>query len=126
MHMYVFVRAERRRLDLWMNDLNARTFEWTGTRGQRLRQRIQIRELKPIELVFPRENLKEVKSIVYPYDYDDKFKPYIYGMRKACKLKPIVRDVLPDPTFNNQNVNRIGIGIKEDDEHEQWPGVEKI
>lgn len=126
MHLYMLLRGQHQNVQRWIGDVQGQYFDWKMPNGGNFRMPVQVRHMMPIELVFPRERKEEVLATVQPYDYEKELKPLIWSARTALGLKPITKFIAPNYRIPNNFINRIGIGIKDDDEHEQYPGFEKI
>ena len=101
----------------WINDITAQNFLWTDGQGKEWWQRLQVRPILPLEIVFPRENLKEVLSIVQPYSSTPWTRRLAPVLQKTLGLKPIQHVIKPSTRVEYRNIWIAGIGLRDDKNH---------
>lgn len=114
MHLYVIARANKPRLDKWVNDLLAQNFDFEIDKNKFVKINLSVRPIQLFEIVFPEDSYEEVLAIVQPYHRWGHLKKYTLLLRKLLGLKPIQKIVGSNFKVNNEFVDIIPIGIKKD------------
>lgn len=114
MHLYVIARANKDRLDRWINDVTAQYLPYEYEKGKVGRVQIGVRPVQLLEIAFPESQLEEVLKIVRP---NTKHKQKLIGTIRRMlgleELKNEIKNVL-FYKFPNDNVSITPIGIKRD------------
>ena len=114
MHLIVLSEGVGMWLRKWIADLEAQRFMWKCPDGKERSLNLAVREVKLLDIVFPREQFKNVLSLVQPYDSIGKWENYITLIRKALGLKRITLGVTTSNKVFRQFVRVCGIGVKEE------------
>lgn len=127
MHLYVVARGQYRWLWDWVANLSARYYPYNTAEGKKGVQ-LSVRPFQLFEIVFPEPVLKEVLSIVQPYDGGNTRRhgglsltgniyKQLLGLSRFAGLKPIPV-VKANPMVETVNphgyVGVTGIGLKKD------------
>lgn len=117
--MYVIIRAFKERQERYVNDLLAVYCRYRVKDGRKKKLKLKgvqlgVREIKLYEVVFPETSYNDVLDIMQPYTWKHAFTKYVPWLRRLLKLDKIKTGVEPNLTFNRNNVEVLGIGVKKD------------
>ena len=122
MHIYMITRGIKHDVDRMINELSSQYLPFTY-KGQPCVIQTSVRPVQLWEIAFPEEHLEFMSkslfhgNIMRP-EYKNKFGKWIYWLRKLIGLEEIPEYIYKkeDPTLPiwQENVDRIGIGIKRD------------
>ena len=127
MHLYIMTRGIKQLIDEYINDLQAQYFPY-GNPPNLLQ--LSVRPLQLWELVFPKEQLKEVMQTVLPYEsikswgLKDIRKHKLALLRLALGAKKIPKLDLTQGIvrpLRKENIAIYPIGIKEDNIWKEGP-----
>ena len=124
MHLFVLAEGVKPDLDRWINDLLAQYYDYDIHKGKPLRIQLAVREVKLLDLVFPKPCLDEVLSTIAPYGECDLNMRGFGTFRRILKLKPIDKIAVWNQRVFRHACRAMPIGIKEDVVDSK--GVEKI
>lgn len=122
MHLYGLVRAEKDRLQKWINDLSAQFYpiKWIDPTTQKVvggYVQLAVREVKLLEIVFPAESEAEVMTMLNPHGQVGGFTKIlkkIYFFLGLNKVLPREKWAKTNKLVANDNIEFIAIGTKPD------------
>ena len=123
MHLVIATRGIKNDVDRWISDLQAIYMKKKMPKSEPEKQGWVQFAVRPIQLwdfVFPREAMQEILATVRPnplWENQKNMKKYVNAMRKIMHLKKIPKikpGTLKKIMFEPTNIQRLGIGIKED------------
>ena len=123
MHMYVIARANKDKLDRWINDVTAQYLPYEHDTGRVGALQLAVRPVQLLEIAFPENQLNEVLKIVRPnVNYKGR---YVGILRRILHLEKHEHEI-DNTLFYRVGNNDIAIqlvGIKKD----AWKdGIEQI
>ena len=132
MHLMIMTRGNKRRVDDWISDLQARYYSYDYTKDPTTLKNVTgalqlgVRPIQLWEIAFPEEHLEEVLALVAPNkgSWNKKLDKWLWVVRKALGLEPLPED-MPAPKIipTDINIEKMAIGIKKD---KVIDGIERI
>jgi hypothetical protein len=114
MQLFVIARANKDRLNRWINDITAQYLPYEYETGKIGQLQIGVRPVQLLEIAFPEKHLEEVMKIIRPQrNHKGKL---IYFLRKVLGLEDYDKE-LKDQLFYripNNDVAVTFVGIKKD------------
>ena len=114
MHLYVIARANKDRLDRWINDVTAQYLPHEYETGEVGQLQIAVRPVQLLEIAFPENQLEEVIKIVRPVvNHKDRI---ISILRRVLGIEKYEKEI-PNALFYRVPNNDVAItlvGIKKD------------
>ena len=122
MHLYFITRGIKHDSDRFIQELSAKYVPFKYD-GKDCMVQVAVRPIQLYECVFPKEHLNTIMNTLTNGNPENthlgtqhkQHKKWVYAIRKILGIKPIPKiepaGVLP---LYNQNIEIIGIGIKED------------
>ena len=126
MHLYVAAKGQYRWLWDWVAALSARYYPYKIDDGPKRAVQLSVRPIQLFEIVFPEPCLKEVLSIVWPYNLQNTRSFQGEAFKKMLRIGGIVGlkkvpYVKKGPAYEMVNphgfVGVTGIGLKKDTYH---------
>jgi hypothetical protein len=122
MHLYGLVRAEKRRLDRWIEDLSAQYFpikiiDPYTKKIEQMHVQIAVRKVELLEIVFPKESYAEAMTVINPHGQIGGFTKFINKVYMFLGLNKVLNKKKWLPTnkmVDSTNIEFIAIGTKDD------------
>jgi len=114
MHIYVLVYGQKMWLDKFVNDLQAQYVNWKDDNGRDILLQLGVREIKLLDIAFPREQIDKVIGYLGPFRSSGISNLRLAALRKILGLKKLDYNRPIRQTLPRRYVDTFLVGYKPD------------